>query len=103
MTAERRIMSGVVALWELGRQGIAPGEPQPGVRAMKTTTFILGTCALLALPIESAGAGQCTSEIDNMAKVLTAQDAGSGPTAGTTGSGVGQQPPTAAMSQADQG
>jgi hypothetical protein len=69
---------------------------------MKAKAFILGTCALLALPVASAGAGQCTSEIAALSKVLVAHDAGSGPTSGTA-SGMGQHPPTTAMSQADQG
>jgi hypothetical protein len=68
---------------------------------MKATTFILASCALLALPIGAAGAGRCTSEIDNLSKVLAAQDAGSGPTPGAP-LGAGQHPPTTAMSQADQ-
>lgn len=70
---------------------------------MKTTAFILGSCALLALPIASAAAGQCTAEIDKLSKVLTAHDAGSGPTPGSPGSNMGQHPPTIAMNQADPG
>jgi hypothetical protein len=68
---------------------------------MKVRTFILAGCALLALPA-AAGAGQCTSEIDNLAKILVARDAGSGPTSGAA-SGMGQHPPTTAMSEADKG
>lgn len=67
---------------------------------MKARAIILASCALLALPA-SAGAGQCTSEIDALSKVLIAHDAGSGPTSGAA-SGMGQHPPTTAMSQADQ-
>jgi len=69
---------------------------------MKAKVIILASCALLALPA-SAGAGQCTSEIDALSKVLIAHDAGSGPTSGAATSGMGQHPPTTAMSQADQG
>ena len=69
---------------------------------MKITAFILASCALLALPIGASGASQCMSEIDKLSKVLAAQDAGSGPTPGAP-LGAGQHPPTAAMSQADQG
>jgi hypothetical protein len=90
---------------ELIRMDIRPpacGE-QRGVRLMKITALILGSCALLALPTHSAGAGQCTGEIDSMAKILSAHDAGSGPTPGTASSGMGQHPPTVAMNQADQG
>jgi hypothetical protein len=69
---------------------------------MKATSIILASCAVLALAAGPAGAGQCTGEIDALAKVLAARDAGSGPSAGAA-SGVGQHPPTTAMSQADQG
>jgi hypothetical protein len=69
---------------------------------MKTVAFIAVSCALL-LPAVSAGAGQCTSEIDSLARALATRDAGSGPTVGAAGSGKGQHPPTSAMSQADQG
>jgi hypothetical protein len=68
---------------------------------MKTTMIILASCTVLALPVGTAAAGQCTSEIDNLSKVLAAQDAGSGPTPGAP-LGAGQHPPTTAMSQADQ-
>jgi hypothetical protein len=69
---------------------------------MRITTFVLASCALL-ITVSSAAAGQCTSEIDNLAKSLAAHDAGSGPSAGSPGSRMGQHPPTSAMSQADQG
>jgi hypothetical protein len=68
----------------------------------KSLALIVISCALVA-PIGWAAAGQCTSEIDNLAKVFAARDAGSGPTAGAAGSSAGQHPPTSAMSQADQG
>lgn len=63
---------------------------------MRAVAFILATCALL--PAASAGAGQCTTEIDNLAKQLAARDAGSGPTAGAAA--IGQHPPTSAVSEA---
>jgi hypothetical protein len=69
---------------------------------MRISTLLLASCALL-IPVGSAGAGQCTSEIDNLAKALAAHDAGSGPSAGSPGSRMGQHPPTSTMSQADQG
>jgi hypothetical protein len=68
---------------------------------MKSVALVVASCALL-MPAGSAGAGQCTSEIDNLVKVLASRDAGSGPTAGAPSS-AGQHPPTSAMSQADQG
>jgi len=68
---------------------------------MKTMPFVLASCALLALPTGAAAASKCTSEIDNLSKVLAAQEAGSGPTPGAP-LGAGQHPPTTAMSQADQ-
>jgi len=73
----------------------------PGENLMKTITFLVGTCALLALPIEIAAAGPCTTEIDNLSKLFAARDAGAGPTAGAAGSTTGQHPPTAAMGAAD--
>lgn len=70
---------------------------------MKTMALVLGGCALLALPINAAGAGQCASEIDSLTKMMAAHDAGSGPSPGAPGSNMGQHPPTTAMSQADPG
>jgi hypothetical protein len=64
------------------------------------SAIILASCALLALSAGTAAAGPCTNEIDSVAKILAAKDAGQGPTAGNT-TGAGQQPPTAAMSKAD--
>jgi hypothetical protein len=66
---------------------------------MRAVVFILAACVLL--PAASAGAGQCTSEIDNLAKQLASRDAGSGPTAGVPASSIGQHPPTSATSEAD--
>jgi hypothetical protein len=68
---------------------------------MKTITFLFGACALLALPIEVAAAGPCTTEIDSLTKVMASRDAGAGPTAGVAGTTSGQHPPTAAMGAAD--
>jgi hypothetical protein len=68
---------------------------------MKPIAYLVAGCALL-VPIGSAGAGQCTSEIESLSKTLAAHDAGSGPSAGAPGSATGQHPPTSAMSQADQ-
>ena len=68
---------------------------------MKTITFLVGACALLALSTELAAAGPCTTEIDNLSKLFAARDAGAGPTAGVAGSTSGQHPPTAAMGAAD--
>ena len=63
------------------------------------SAIMLASRAFLALPIGTAAAGPCTSEIDSVAKILASKDAGSGPTAGTAN--PGQHPPTAAMTQAD--
>ena len=62
---------------------------------MKSATLVVASAFLM--PVGSAGAGQCTSEIDNLVKVLASRDAGSGPTAGAPSS-AGQHPPTSAMS-----
>ena len=72
-----------------------------GRKIMKTITFLFGACALLALPIEMAAAGPCTTEIDSLTKLMAARDAGAGPTAGAAGTTSGQHPPTAAMGAAD--
>ena len=65
---------------------------------MSVKAIVLSSCALFALGITSAGAGQCTTEIQNMAQLFASSDAGSGPTGQAAGS---QHPPTAAMTQAD--
>jgi hypothetical protein len=71
---------------------------------LRPCTLFLASAALLALPAASAVAGQCTSEIETMSKIMAAHDAGTGPTAGAPGTAsttTGQHPPTAAMSEAD--
>jgi hypothetical protein len=69
---------------------------------VRTMALMFGTCILVALPVASVEAGQCTAEIENVTKVLASRDAGSGPTAGGAGSTtVGQHPPSAAMGVAD--
>jgi hypothetical protein len=64
---------------------------------MKTITFLVGACALLAFPVEAAVAGPCTVEIENLTKLLASRDAGAGATAGAATSSTRQHPPTAAM------
>jgi hypothetical protein len=68
---------------------------------MKTSTFLFGACALLIVPMGSAVAGPCTTEIDSLTKLMAARDAGAGPTAGAAGTTGGQHPPTATMGAAD--
>ena len=68
---------------------------------MKTITLLLGACALAALSAGTAGAGPCTTEIDNVTKLLASKDAGAGPTAGVASATTGQHPPSAAMGAAD--
>jgi hypothetical protein len=69
----------------------------------------VATCALLALGVASAEAGQCTNEISGLSKTLAARDAGTGPTSGATGSiGTGGAPaeqhgPTSTMNKATGG
>ena len=58
---------------------------------------VIGACAVVVLPLATAAAGPCTSEIENLTKLLASRDAGSGPTAGPTGTTTGQHPPTSAM------
>jgi hypothetical protein len=68
---------------------------------MNTSTLLLGAFALVALPMGTAAAGQCTTEIENMTKLLASRDAGAGPTAGAVSPTTGQHPPSAAMGAAD--
>jgi hypothetical protein len=68
---------------------------------MKTTSLLFGACALAVLPLGTAAAGPCTTEIENLAKLLASRDAGAGPTAGPAGTTTGQHPPTSAMGAAD--
>jgi hypothetical protein len=69
----------------------------------------IATCAVLALGVASAQAGQCTNEINGLSKTLASKDAGTGPSSGATGSigtpgaQTGQHPPTSAMNQATGG
>src|SRR5829696_9393511 len=75
---------------------------------MKTNAFILVNIAVCALGVSSVAAGPCTTEIDNLVKVLASKDAGSGPTPGASGgthstAETSAHPPTAAMSEAAKG
>ena len=56
---------------------------------MKTMTLLLGACALAVLPAATAGAGPCTTEIDQVTKLLASKDAGAAPTAGVAGATTG--------------
>src|SRR5262245_58916611 len=47
--------------------------------------------AMLVLPISSAAAGPCTTEIETVTKQMAARDAGTGPTTGAGGATT-QQP-----------
>jgi hypothetical protein len=64
-------------------------------------TLLLGACALVVLPLGTAAAGPCTTQIENLTKLLASRDAGAGPTAGPVGTTTGQHPPTSAMGAAD--
>jgi hypothetical protein len=76
---------------------------------MKAKTLILGGALAIVFGGGPATSGPCTTEIDALAKTLSARDAGTGPTSGASGltqSGTAagkEHPPTAAMSQATQG
>jgi hypothetical protein len=97
---------------------------------MKTISLLLAASAFVVLPLGTAAAGPCTTEIENVTKMLASRDAGAGPTAGAVGgsswnhhrtasahvshgrrgfkhaaadSTKPQHPPTAAMNQATQG
>ena len=68
---------------------------------MKTISLLLGACTLAILPMGTAGAGPCTTEIENLTKLLASRDAGAGPTAGAASPTTGQHPPSASMGAAD--
>jgi hypothetical protein len=78
---------------------------------MKTRTHIAvsASMVLFVASVGSAIAGPCTIEIDGLAKMISAKDAGSGPTAGATSktqaptSSRAEHPPTAVMNQETQG
>jgi hypothetical protein len=63
----------------------------PGETAMNKFNPLIVAGALLAVPMSSAAAGPCTTEIDNVTKLMAARDAGAGPTTGAGGA-AGQQP-----------
>src|ERR1700716_1959267 len=87
-------------IWKVGIRTRGFSQSQPGENAMKTITLLLGACALVALPVATAGAGPCTTEIDNVTKLLASKDAGAAPTAGGASATTGQHPP-ATMGAAD--
>src|SRR5215211_5168653 len=85
-----------------------PRQFQKGANAVKTNAFILVNIAVCALGVSSVAAGPCTTEIDNLAKVLASKDAGSGPTLGASGgthstAETSAHPPTGAMNEAAKG
>jgi hypothetical protein len=70
---------------------------------MKSAAALLGACALLPLLAGNAGAQQCKTEIDNVAKLLASRDAGAGPTTGMAQPGTpGGAPPSQAGAAAGQ-
>jgi hypothetical protein len=64
---------------------------QPGETAMHRFKTLVVAGALLAVPISSAAAGPCTTEIENVTKLMASRDAGAGPTTGAGGA-ADQQP-----------
>src|SRR5215211_6711199 len=89
--------------------GTSPAVDSKRRECMRTNAFILASVALFALGVSSATAGPCTTEIDNLVKILAAKDAGSGPSpgasAGTRSAAApsNEHPATAAMSEAAKG
>lgn len=69
------------------------------------------TAICLGLGVASAAAGPCTTEIERVTKLMSARDAGSGPTVGAAsdapsaspGGAAGQHPATTAVSGQAQG
>jgi hypothetical protein len=78
---------------------------------MKIGTQIVASTSMVLLLWGAivAIAGPCTTEIDGLAKMISAKDAGSGPTVGAIGqtqapaSSRVEHPPTAVMNQETQG
>jgi hypothetical protein len=77
---------------------------------MNRFNTLLVASALLAVPMSSAAAGPCTAEIENVTNLMSARDAGAGPTTGAGGAAEQQSakqraehPPTEAMGRALQG
>jgi hypothetical protein len=78
---------------------------------MKTGTQIVASTSMVLLVwgASSAIAGPCTTEIDGLTKMISAKDAGSGPTVGAVGQAQApassrvEHPPTAVMNQETQG
>jgi hypothetical protein len=74
---------------------------------MNPKASIVAIIAVCALGVSAAAAGPCTTEIDNLTKVIASKDAGSGPTPGAGGThstaDKSAHPPTAAMSEAAKG
>src|SRR5436309_2067245 len=67
---------------------------------MKPAAALVPACILLPLLTSMADAQQCKTEIDNVTKLLASRDAGSGPTAGASGT---QQPMSGGPSSAQAG
>src|SRR5262249_27677930 len=83
---------------------------QSGETAMNKFNILVVAGALLTVPMSSATAGPCTTEIENITKLMAARDAGAGPTTGAGGAADQQpaerraeHPPTEAMSRQLQG
>jgi len=77
---------------------------------MKIVSSIVIAGALFAMPMSTAAAGPCTAQIENITKLMTARDAGAGPTTGAGGAAGAQHtdsraqhPPTAIVGQQTQG
>ena len=74
---------------------------------MNPKASIVASIAVCVLGVSPAAAGPCTTEIDNLTKVIGSKDAGSGPTPGAGGThstaDTSAHPPTAAMSEAAKG
>jgi hypothetical protein len=90
--------------------GVTKKSDNEGSNSMRMKTFIAAGAAVLALGVGSASSGTCTGEIDNVAKMLAAKDAGSGPTAGAASgpaqlseTRTPQHPPSAVLEQETQG
>ena len=95
--AERSLLSWFMSKADIRPRGFASNrEKRHEYHHIAARSLCFGGRAL-----GMAAAGQCTTEIENMTKLLASRDAGAGPTAGAASPTTGQHPPSAAMSAAD--
>src|SRR5215831_21228799 len=74
-----RVKAAPAAIWERNVRSLArlvpkcrnsnaswASKPSSGENVMKTVSLLAGACALVLLPLGTAAAGPCTTEIENL-------------------------------------